>query len=127
MDEVSEFVEAAADSVIDVITDDREERGLVPWLYAQPGWVQIVAGGVPGWLSGYVLAKAGRMAGTAVGGGALLLFVLVRQGYVTVDWTKLKRDTARSQTSLAAAWKGQTSTWQRILSHVCKFCFHQVN
>ena len=54
---VIDFVEAAADGVIAQFSDDPDEdyvvveeveHGLL-WLYSQPGWIQMAAGGATGW------------------------------------------------------------------------------
>lgn len=58
---------------------------------------QIAAGATAGWITGWLLMKAGKMAATAVGGSLLVLQIAHHKGYVKVDWSKMTNDS----TSLA--------------------------
>lgn len=71
---------------------------------------QVTVGALSGWTSGFIAAKFGRTAATAVGGTVLLLHVSYQirrrsmthsrspsqfaqhYGYIQVDWKRLKRD-----------------------------------
>merc|ERR1712112_591614 len=57
-----------------------------------PAPKQLLAGGAAGWLSGYCVMKAGKMAATAVGGTLLLLQIAHHKGYIKVDWSKVSND-----------------------------------
>ncbi|CAH1777108.1 unnamed protein product [Owenia fusiformis] len=53
---------------------------------------QIAVGGVSGWCAGYVFAKVGKLAATALGGSLLLLQVAHYKGVITINWKKLEKD-----------------------------------
>lgn len=55
---------------------------------------QIAAGATAGWITGWMMMKAGKMAATAVGGSLLMLQIAHHKGYIKVDWAKMTNDSA---------------------------------
>ncbi|CAG5114862.1 unnamed protein product [Candidula unifasciata] len=57
---------------------------------ASSAFRQFAIGGVFGWISGYLAKKVGQLAAICVGGGLFLTQLAQYQGYIKVDWTKVK-------------------------------------
>lgn len=53
---------------------------------------QTLIGGLSGWCFGLLFAKVGKMAAATVGTSLLLLQVAHHQGYVNVNWKKLREN-----------------------------------
>jgi len=61
---------------------------------------QVAVGGVSGWISGYLVNKVGKAAALTVGTSILIIQLAQHNGYIKVDWTKVKR--ALTKASLEA-------------------------
>ncbi|XP_055337011.1 FUN14 domain-containing protein 2-like [Paramacrobiotus metropolitanus] len=53
---------------------------------------QITAGGATGWLSGYLFNKFGRPVIYIMGSSLIVVLFAEHLGYLTVDWSKFRRD-----------------------------------
>jgi len=51
---------------------------------------QVAVGGATGWVSGYMINKAGKVAIVTLGASALLVTYASKKGYIKVDWLKVQ-------------------------------------
>ncbi|XP_020290552.1 FUN14 domain-containing protein 2 [Pseudomyrmex gracilis] len=51
---------------------------------------QILIGSASGWITGFVTMKVGKVAACAVGGGIIILQIATDQGYIKINWDKIK-------------------------------------
>ncbi|XP_076165088.1 uncharacterized protein LOC143145511 isoform X2 [Ptiloglossa arizonensis] len=52
---------------------------------------QIIIGTTSGWVTGFVTMKIGKIAAFAVGGGIIMLQIAAHQGYIKINWDKIKK------------------------------------
>jgi len=51
---------------------------------------QVAVGGATGWVSGYLVNKAGKIAIVTLGTSALLIMFASHKGYIQVDWLQVQ-------------------------------------
>ncbi|XP_055336911.1 uncharacterized protein LOC129587275 [Paramacrobiotus metropolitanus] len=74
------------------------------------GAQQITAGGATGWLSGYLFNKFGRPVIYNMGSSLIVVLFAEHLGYLTVDWSKFRRDYHGAP---AAVWRSWTRSRRR--------------
>ncbi|XP_012274651.1 FUN14 domain-containing protein 1 [Orussus abietinus] len=52
---------------------------------------QIAIGTSSGWMTGYIMMKVGKLAAFALGGGIIILQIAAHQGYIKINWDKIRR------------------------------------
>ncbi|XP_022901606.1 FUN14 domain-containing protein 1B-like [Onthophagus taurus] len=57
---------------------------------------QLLVGTGSGLTTGFITMKIGRTAAFAIGGGILLLQIAQTQGYVKIDWDRIKKKAAKT-------------------------------
>jgi len=53
---------------------------------------QMLFGGVSGWVTGFLAMKVGKAVAFAVGGGIIIMQIANHQGYIKINWSRLRRD-----------------------------------
>jgi len=51
---------------------------------------QVAIGGISGWVSGYVVGKAGKAVALALGGSLIILQIANYQGLIQINWTRVQ-------------------------------------
>ncbi|XP_005106797.2 FUN14 domain-containing protein 1 [Aplysia californica] len=72
---------------------------------------QVFIGGATGWVSGYLAKQVGKTAAIAVGGSILLIQLAQYNGYITVDWTKVRRALTRARAQAEKEYRKRHSSY----------------
>jgi uncharacterized membrane protein (Fun14 family) len=72
----------------------------------QPYIGQLTFGGVAGFAAGYAVKKIGRFVAVILGLIFILVQVLASTGYISIDWTRVQKDTEPllQQDNVKSAW-----------------------
>ncbi|CAG5121185.1 unnamed protein product [Candidula unifasciata] len=75
---------------------------------------QLAIGGATGWVTGYLANKFGKMAAISLGSTLLLFQIAQHNGYITIDWTKVRHAMTKAQAKAKHTMlKHQTSIIQK--------------
>lgn len=71
-------------------------ESIVDKISKAPPYTGLLIGTLAGWVSGSASMKIGKIAAFGLGGGVILLHLAKENGYVDVNWDKIREATGRS-------------------------------
>ncbi|KAI4458786.1 fun14 domain containing [Holotrichia oblita] len=72
---------------------------------------QLLIGTASGWTTGYITMKVGKTAAFAIGGGIILLQIAQNQGYIRIDWDRIRKKAANTTEAVENNLSRNTPTW----------------
>jgi len=72
---------------------------------------QMIMGGVSGWITGFLAMKGMKVAATAIGGGIIILQIASHQGYININWNRLRRDMNDATTKIVEGGDQKKKDW----------------
>ncbi|KAK7489305.1 hypothetical protein BaRGS_00019413 [Batillaria attramentaria] len=107
----------------DAVEEFLDVSGTNNWIYRVFGDIsresalkQVGVGSVSGMLAGFLFIKVGRVAAATMGSTILLLQLAQHQGYIEIDWARVRQDTRRAQQRMRHVH--YPGTWQNICEFV---------
>ncbi|GJQ86280.1 hypothetical protein Trydic_g8976 [Trypoxylus dichotomus] len=72
---------------------------------------QLLIGTASGWTTGYLTLKVGKTAAFAIGGGIILLQIAQNQGYIKIDWDRIRKKAAKTSEVVETNIANNAPTW----------------
>ncbi|KRT80257.1 hypothetical protein AMK59_6980, partial [Oryctes borbonicus] len=74
---------------------------------------QLLIGTASGWTTGYITLKVGKTAAFAIGGGIILLQIAQNQGYIKIDWDRIRKKAAKTSEAVETNITQNAPSWMQ--------------